>query len=109
EDLKALVKFMAEEVGVEVPLHFSRFFPYYQLKDVHPTPVETLENAQKIAYEAGMKYVYVGNVPSSDGENTYCPECQKLLIKRDGFQIVDNKLKEESKCPKCGAGVDLIL
>jgi len=109
EDLKALVKFMAEEVGVEVPLHFSRFFPYYQLKDVNPTPVKTLEKAQKMAYEAGMKYVYVGNVPGGDGENTHCPECQELLIKRDGFQIVDNKLKEESKCPKCGAGVDLIL
>jgi pyruvate formate lyase activating enzyme len=108
EDLKALVKFMAEEVGIEVPLHFSRFFPYYQLKDVHPTPVETLEKAQKMAYEAGMKYVYVGNVPGGDSENTHCPECQELLIKRDGFQILVNKLKKENKCPECGAGVDII-
>jgi pyruvate formate lyase activating enzyme len=108
EDLKALIKFMAEEVGVEVPLHFSRFFPYYQLKDVHPTPVEALEKAQKMAYEAGLKYVYVGNVPGGDGENTHCPKCQELLIKRDGFHILVNKLNKENKCPECGAGVDLI-
>jgi pyruvate formate lyase activating enzyme len=108
EDLKALVKFMAENVGIEVPLHFSRFFPYYKLKDVNPTPLKTLEKAKKFAHDAGMKYVYVGNIPGGNSENTRCPECKQLLIKRDGFQIVYDKLKKQNKCPECGAGIDII-
>jgi pyruvate formate lyase activating enzyme len=108
EDLKALVEFIAD-VGVEIPLHFTRFYPHYNMNQVPPTPVETLEKAQKLAMEAGMKYVYVGNVPGSDGENTHCPECRELLIKRDGFQIVANTLKKDKKCPECGEGIDILL
>ena len=91
EDVKALVKFMADEVGVEVPLHFTRFYPQYQLTSLPPTQVEILEKAHKIAKDAGMKYVYMGNIPTADGENTRCPECNQLLIKRDGFYIMDDK------------------
>ena len=108
EDLKALIKFMVDEVGVEVPLHFTMFFPYYQMQEVPPTEIQTLEKAYKMAKEAGMKYVYVGNVPHTDGENTRCPECGELLIERDGFQIVDEKLEKTRKCPSCGAGIDIV-
>ena len=109
EDINALVKFIANEVGVEVPLHFTRFFPYYHLKDVPPTAVETLKMARNIAKDAGMEYVYVGNIPHTNGENTYCPDCGEQLIKRDGFQIVNDELKKSKKCPKCGAGIDIVI
>jgi pyruvate formate lyase activating enzyme len=108
EDLKALVEFVAD-VGVEIPLHFTRFYPHYKMNQVPPTPVETLEKAQKMAMEAGIKYVYVGNVPGSDGENTRCPECGELLIKRDGFSIGSNNLKKDKKCPECRAKIDIVV
>ncbi|MDP3066658.1 MAG: AmmeMemoRadiSam system radical SAM enzyme [Methanobacteriaceae archaeon] len=107
EDLKALVKFLAEELGVEVPLHFSRFHPDYQLSNVRPTPVKSLERARDIAREAGMLYVYLGNVPGHDGENTRCYECNELLIARNGFQVIEDGLKKD-KCPQCGAPIDVI-
>ncbi|MBP2045874.1 AmmeMemoRadiSam system radical SAM enzyme [Methanobacterium aggregans] len=108
DDVKALVNFMVEEVGVEVPLHFTRFFPYYKLDHLPPTEIATLEKAHKMAKDAGMRYVYVGNVPFTDGENTYCPECGELIIERDGFEVVSDKVKN-GKCSKCGAGIDIIV
>lgn len=109
DDLKALVKFMAEEVGVEVPLHFSRFHPDYQLKQVQPTSIKTLEMARDMAFEAGMRYVYIGNVPGHDGENTRCYECGELLIERNGFKVVDKRLakNKRNKCPRCGVLIDI--
>ncbi len=108
ENIRSLVNFMADEVGVEVPLHFTRFFPYYELKDLPPTAISDLELAYKIAKDAGMKYVYVGNVPSSDGENTYCYRCGKLLVGRNSYTIQENNLKQ-GKCPECGADVDIVM
>lgn len=109
DDLKALVKFMADEVGVEVPLHFSRFHPDYQLKQVQPTSIKTLEMARDMAFEAGMRYVYIGNVPGHDGENTRCYECGELLIERNGFKVVDKRLakNKRNKCPRCGVPIDI--
>ncbi|MDO5835111.1 MAG: AmmeMemoRadiSam system radical SAM enzyme [Methanobacterium sp.] len=106
--LKSLVEFVAS-IDVRIPLHFTRFYPQYQMNQVPPTPVETLEKAQKIALNGGMKYVYVGNVPRSDGENTRCPDCKEILIKRDGFSIGENTLKPDKKCPECGAKIDIIF
>lgn len=107
EDINALVKFMVEEVGVEVPLHFTRFFPQYQMQNLPPTEVKYLEKAHKMAKDAGMKYVYMGNVPTGKGENTYCPECGELVIKRDGFEVVSDELKKTKECPKCKAKIDI--
>ncbi len=108
ENIKALVNFMVDEVSVEVPLHFTRFFPYYKLKDLPPTTISDLEKAYKIAKEAGMKYVYIGNVPSRNGENTYCYNCGELLVDRKGYQINENNLKDR-KCPKCGSNIDIVV
>lgn len=108
EDLKSLVEFVAD-VDVRIPLHFTRFYPHYQMNQVPPTPMETLEKAQKMALDAGLKYVYVGNVPGSDGENTRCPECSELLIRRDGFSIRENNLEKDRKCPECGAEIDIVF
>lgn len=107
ENITELVNFIVEDVGVEVPLHFTRFFPYYQLKNVQPTPVADLEKAFKIAKDAGLKYVYIGNVPSANGENTYCYNCGELLVERDGYQIMTESLKDNKECPKCGANIDI--
>ncbi|HSO25929.1 MAG TPA: AmmeMemoRadiSam system radical SAM enzyme, partial [Methanobacteriaceae archaeon] len=109
EELEALVKFMVEEVGVEVPLHFTRFFPNYKMEDVNPTPIETLINARKMAREEGMRYVYVGNAPGLDGENTYCYDCGQLLIERDGYGLGKVRVDEKKKCPECGAPIDIVV
>jgi len=108
ENIRSLVNFMVEEVGTEVPIHFTRFFPYYELKNVPPTAVVDLEKAYNIAKDAGMKYVYIGNVPSGKGENTYCYNCEEILIERDGYHIMEENIKKEKKCPKCGAGIDIV-
>jgi pyruvate formate lyase activating enzyme len=83
------------------PLHISRFHPDYKLSNLTSTPVATLESARKIAINAGINYVYVGNVPGSNHEDTICPICKKLLIKRIGFSMVENNLVR-SECKYCG-------
>lgn len=108
EDVKALINFMVEETGIEVPLHFTRFFPYYELGQLPPTPVESLRRAYDMAKEAGMEYVYIGNVSSGGEESTFCPECGKVLIQRNGFEVVSDELKEEGKCPSCKAPINIV-
>lgn len=89
-----------ENLGPDTPLHISRFWPMYKLKNISPTPVSALEQAYDIAVSAGLRYVYIGNVPSRRGENTYCPCCGKLLIKRLGYNVVENNI-EDGKCKYC--------
>jgi pyruvate formate lyase activating enzyme len=102
EELKQLAEFIAREVGPEVPWHISRFHPTYRLTDRPVTPVQTLVRAREIGISAGLRYVYVGNVPGESGENTFCPECSQLLIERWGFSIRKNAV-ENGRCPGCGA------
>ena len=85
----------------ECPLHFSRFNPLYKLTQLPLTPVATVERAREIAIKSGMQYVYIGNVPGHQAENTYCHKCRKMLIERRGFQILSNNL-EHGKCRFCG-------
>ncbi len=87
------------EISPEIPIHFTRFYPHYRMKNTEPTPMETLEMAEKIAKERGLYYVYLGNVWGRP-DITYCPECGRELIKRIGFDIVENKVKD-GHCP-CG-------
>lgn len=87
------------------PLHFSRFHPLYKLTNLPQTPVATLEKARKTALEAGMRYVYIGNVPGSEGSNTYCPKCKKLLVERIGFSIRQNNILA-SHCSYCSEKID---
>jgi len=82
------------------PLHFSRFQPLYKLTQLPPTPLATLTKARKIALDAGIKYVYIGNVPGTEAENTLCPDCNKTLIKRRGYRILSNNVKN-GKCEYC--------
>lgn len=100
KEIKELSQWLMNEIGPDVPLHFSRFFPTYLLKNLPPTPVSTLERCRKIAQNEGIHYVYIGNVPGHEGENTYCPFCGKLLIQRRGFEIRQFNL-QDGKCPQC--------
>lgn len=101
EELKALAGFLVEDLGPDTPWHISRFHPTYRLTDRPPTPVETLHRAHAIGRAAGLRYVYVGNVPGDDGESTRCPGCGEVLIRRRGFQVVAFRLVDGG-CPACG-------
>jgi pyruvate formate lyase activating enzyme len=87
------------------PLHFDRFIPMHKLTNLPETPVATLEKARQIALDTGIKYAYIGNVPGSQGSNTYCPKCKKLIIERRGFSILQNKIVD-SKCSYCQEVID---
>jgi len=99
--IKEMCIWIKENLGDEVPLHFSRFVPNFKLQNLPPTPVEKLEEAYKIAKDVGLKYVYIGNVPGHRGENTYCPNCGKIVVKRIGYEILENNIKD-GKCNFCG-------
>ncbi|MGB8656410.1 MAG: AmmeMemoRadiSam system radical SAM enzyme [Candidatus Zixiibacteriota bacterium] len=104
DDIRQMSKWMAKELGKDVPLHFTRFHPMYLLKNLPPTPVSTLEKARDIALEEGMNFVYVGNVPGHKGENTYCPACKQIVIGREGYTILQMNLKD-GKCKFCGKAI----
>ncbi len=88
----------------DAPLHFSRFTPLYKLTQIPPTPVSVLESARAIALKAGVRYVYIGNVPGHDAENTFCPGCGTLLVERRGFAVMKNVVGK-GKCPSCGRNI----
>ena len=100
KELKDLVKWIKTNLGPDVPIHFTRFHPQYILKNLPPTPLNTLEKAKAIADAEGLNFVYIGNVPGHAAENTYCPKCKKILIKRIGFNILENHIKN-SNCTFC--------
>ena len=99
EDIRNLALWVKENLGEDVPVHFTRFHPDYKLLNTPPTPIETLKKARKIVMEVGLKYVYTGNVYDPEGSTTYCPESGEAAIKREGFFMVENNLDEEGKCP----------
>lgn len=104
DELKSIAEFIAREASVDVPWHVSRFYPQYQMTDVEPTDGAVLERAIDIGKEAGLRYIYVGNLPGARGESTYCYSCGALLIERLGYQVQRN-LIEDYTCPQCGAQI----
>ncbi len=94
-------------MGRDTPLHLLRFHPDYRLTELPSTPIPTLEKACDTAREAGLDYVYMGNVPGHRYENTHCPSCGELLIKRFSFEIVRWNLAKDMRCPACGQGVPI--
>jgi pyruvate formate lyase activating enzyme len=99
-EIKEMCKWIKENLGDEIPLHFSRFFPMYKMEDVESTPIERLEKFYDIAKKAGLKYVYIGNVRERE-DNTICPKCSKTLIKRTPFFEVKEVNIEKGKCKFC--------
>jgi pyruvate formate lyase activating enzyme len=104
EMLRAMCRWIAKELGPDVPVHFYRFYPRYLLESVPPTPVATLERARSYAREAGLHYAYIANIPEHPGMHTYCPGCEKVLIERVGF-MADVVGLNDGKCGACGHGV----
>jgi pyruvate formate lyase activating enzyme len=99
EMIKRMCDWFYQNGFADTPFHFLRFIPQYKLTNLPPTPASTLEKARDIAMNAGLKYVYIGNVPG-EGETTFCPKCKKTLIDRRGFEIVTNNVVN-SKCKFC--------
>lgn len=100
EDIRRMCIWIKENLGADIPLHFSRFSPAYRLTDLPPTPIKTLEQAHSIARETGLHFVTIGNVPGHKYNSTFCPNCEKLLIKRVHFSVLSNNIKE-GKCKFC--------
>lgn len=104
KELEDLAAFLADDLGSETPWHISRFHPTYKLTDRSRTPVATLLAAREIGIKAGLKYVYLGNVPGEGGEKTFCYQCGNLLIDRWGFHVKENLIKD-GLCTHCGAQI----
>ena len=100
KELRDMCAWIMKNLGPDVPIHFTRFHPMYKIPNLPPTPVKTLEKARKIALDAGLHFAYAGNVPGHPGENTYCPGCGKTLIKRDGY-FIDSNVIRDGRCPYC--------
>lgn len=100
-EMRKLCRFVAKELGPETPVHFSRFFPNYRMRNLPPTPVETLARAREIAREEGLLFAYVGNLPGNDGEHTRCPGCGELVIQRVGYRVRSLGVNKGA-CGSCG-------
>ncbi|NWF99785.1 MAG: AmmeMemoRadiSam system radical SAM enzyme [Thermoanaerobaculaceae bacterium] len=104
EEIRDLTRWVKATLGHEVPVHFTRFHPTYRLTNLPVTPVATLERARSIGLAEGLSYVYVGNLPGHAGENTVCPGCGAVLVRRFGFSVLENRLAKGA-CPTCGRAI----
>jgi pyruvate formate lyase activating enzyme len=101
QEIRQMSEWVIQHLGPDVPMHFTRFHPTYRVTNLPRTPVSTLERCRKIALDAGVHYVYAGNVPMHPGENTYCHGCGTELIRRVGMRTAQNRIRD-GQCPKCG-------
>jgi pyruvate formate lyase activating enzyme len=101
QEIRRMCTWIKDNLGTQVPLHFSRFHPAHRLTHLPPTPVETLEQAYTIARDTGIEYVTIGNVPGHRYNSTFCPQCGGVLLSRIHFQVLENRL-QEGCCPDCG-------
>ncbi len=104
DEIKRMCEWVSSELGPDVPMHFSRFRPTYMIKNLPETPLKTLEMARTTAVEAGIQFSYVGNVPMHPFENTYCPKCNEMLIRRIQYRTTVTGLKD-GKCQKCATTI----
>ena len=108
EEIRSLSKWIFDNLGPDVPVHFTRFYPMYHMDHEAPTPIATLEKAHDIARKEGIDYVYLGNAPGHRFESTWCPRCDELLIERYGFRILNYYITKDKKCPKCGEKIPIV-
>jgi len=101
EAAEKLCRWIYDNLGPDTPVHFLRFHPDYKMMDFPRTPIEVLEKHHRIGKKVGLNYVYVGNVPGHPAENTYCPGCGQVLVKRYGYQIIEYNLDAKSRCNSC--------
>jgi pyruvate formate lyase activating enzyme len=106
--LAALARFIADELGCDTPWHVSRFHPTHQMTDRGPTPAVTVETAWQIGKNAGLHYVYVGNLPGSSHQDTHCPDCDVRVVERQGY-ATRSRMTENGVCPGCGTRISGIF
>ena len=104
--LRGIARWIAERLGAETPWHVTRFMPHLEFAHLPPTPIATLESAVKTGHDAGLEFVYLGNVPGHEGENTICPNCKRLLVRRTGNAVEDVALRG-TFCAMCGQNVNV--
>ncbi len=100
-EIAEMCRWIKRNLGPDVPLHFSRFNPAYQLKNLPPTPYRTLERVRRVAQQEGLRYVYIGNVPGEDAASTICPQCKRKVVRRNGFEVLSMDIVN-GKCRFCG-------
>ena len=103
-ELRKIAEFILQ-LGKDTPWHISRFYPSYRMRDLPPTPLQTLHRARQIGLDTGLRYVYTGNVPGDEGESTYCYRCGRPIIRRYGYQIKANHIRH-GECEYCKAKID---
>lgn len=108
ETIGELASWIRENLSADTPFHLLRFHPDYRMDHIPSTEIRTLEEAYETAREAGLNYVYLGNVPGHRYENTYCPNCGEALIKRYGFEIIGWRITEDMRCPNCGTHIPIV-
>ena len=101
DEIKRMAAWIVKDLGPDVPLHFSRYHPMYKIKNIPPTPFDTLRRARQIAVAEGCRFVYIGNVPGEEAQNTVCPYCQAMLIRRYEYRILENNIVKGA-CKACG-------
>ncbi len=101
-ELDALTRWVVDHCGPDVPLHFSAFHPDWKMRDVPPTPPETLTRAREIALRNGVRFAFTGNVHDREGDTTFCPGCGTPVIERDWYEITDYRLDDRGHCVACG-------
>lgn len=104
DEIAGMADWIRQTLGEQVPVHLSRFFPTYRMKNLPPTPVSTLDRAWEICRQAGLRHVYTGNVPGGGRETTYCPVCGREVVERSGYRVREVHL-EDGRCAYCSAEV----
>lgn len=104
DELRWVAAYLHDELGPDTPWHISRFYPQYRMADTPPTPTATLERAWLIGRDAGLRYVYVGNVPGNHSESTFCPQCGQVAVARAGYQVGRVRVRD-GRCDRCGAAI----
>jgi pyruvate formate lyase activating enzyme len=104
-EIDGMTKWIARELGPDVPLHFTAFHPDYKMDDLPPTPASTLARSRAIALANGLRYVYTGNVHDTEGGTTFCPHCGNAVIVRDWHSILNHRLTDEGNCRECGGAI----
>jgi pyruvate formate lyase activating enzyme len=108
EATRKLARFVRDELGPSTPFHLLRFHPDYHMMDLPETPVSTLEKLHRVAKSEGLEFVYLGNVWGHPLENTYCPGCGKVVVRRFGFTIQSWRLDGENRCRNCGRSIPIV-
>ncbi len=108
DEIRGMAEYIKLNLGADIPLHLSRFFPQYNFTHLPPTPIDSLLKAREIALEEGLRYVYVGNVRDGGYEDTICPKCDEHVVNRTGYTVNQWNLDEDNKCRKCGEPIPIV-